>query len=65
MSNPDYASVMEKRIKYFSSKYDPLDKYSPEWKKAILEMPVQTPDPVTKRKLTIRVSQFLNSIIAF
>lgn len=30
MNQPDYFTVMEKRIKYYSAKYDPLNRYLPE-----------------------------------
>ncbi|GEM_PF-2803936 len=66
MEHNDYYSVMEKRIKYLSAKYDPLNRFPLEWKSKMEEprFPPEVVKPV-KHSLVKQLSAVLNSVIAF
>jgi len=65
MEHNDYYSVMEKRIKYLSAKYDSLNRFPLEWKTKMEEP--ELPEFVKPVKLSLvkQLSAVLNSVIAF
>ena len=66
MEHLDYYSVMEKRIKYLSLKYDPLNKFPLEWKiKAEQPEEPLIETPLYRKRLSKQISAVLNSVIAF
>jgi hypothetical protein len=66
MEHLDYYLVMEKRIKYLSLKYDPLNKFPLEWKiKAEQPKERLIETPLSKKRLSHQISAILNSVIAF
>lgn len=66
MENFDYYSLMEKRIKYLSKKYDPLNKFPVRWEQ-MREMPDCSTgqEPLAKKKIKKQLVEAFNSVIAF
>lgn len=60
MSSPDYYSIMEKRIKYYSAKYDPLNRYLPD--KQITRQVNNIDNQAVKEK---KIKSVLKDIISF
>lgn len=66
MQDFDYYSVMEKRIKYLAKKYDPSNKFLPEWE-VKSEMCLDNPliEPVKKKRVARKFSEVLHAVITF
>jgi len=64
MEHNDYYSIMEKRIKHLSGKYDPLNKFPLEWKKKMEEPRFPEVEKAVKRSIVKQLSAALNSVIA-
>jgi len=64
----DYYTVMEKRIKYLSKKYDPNKKFPLEWelKREEQKYPhTKIDEPIYKNRFARQFSEIFNSVIAF
>lgn len=59
MVEPDYYTVMEKRIRYFACRYDPLNRYLPEGQK-----PYKISHLPEKQEKTKKKKSFVNFILS-
>jgi hypothetical protein len=68
MEEFDYYEVMEQRIRYFSQKYDPQNKFKPAEvvvKRKVSSTPLQPPfQPIEKQKITKKILVGLDTIIS-
>jgi hypothetical protein len=66
MSELDYYTIMESRIKFLAQKYDPNNKFPVEWeKKRDEEEPAVEDQPLRTRRVKKRAEEVIGSFIAF